>query len=129
MALATPMLVSHPHSHKSNHLQLVQTSSKEEAKPEKPKEDAKAPEGEDDNPCHGELTKIFDDKTIVEAPADVLLNFVNDFCVEAADDFLPSKCYICKIYLYRSLCYRPEKSVFPRIKNNGGTGWHIINSF
>lgn len=90
MALATPMLVSHPHSHKSNHLQLVQTSSKEDAKPaEKPKEDAKAPEGEDDNPCHGELTKIFDDKTIVEAPADVLLNFVNDFCVEAADDFLP----------------------------------------
>ena len=85
------MLVSHPHDHHSSHLTLVQTNQ-EEAKPEKPKEDGKAEENADDNPCHGELTKIFDDKTIVEAPADVLLNFVNDFCVEAADDFLPSKC-------------------------------------
>ena len=121
MALATPMLVSHPHSHKSNHLQLVQTSSKEDAKPEKPKEDAKAPEGEDDNPCHGELTKIFDDKTIVEAPADVLLNFVNDFCVEAADDFLPSKClYQVKFIYIEFSVIGPKKQHFPRINNNGG---------
>ena len=88
MALATPMLVSHPRNHNSGRLTLVQTNQEEA----KPKEDAKAAENADDNPCHGELTKIFDDKTIVEAPADVLLNFVNDFCVEAADDFLPSKC-------------------------------------
>ena len=112
MALATPMLVSHPHSHRpnSNHLQLVQTNNQEDAKPEKPKEDAKAADDGDDNPCHGELNKIFDDKTIVEAPADVLLNFVNDFCVEAADDFLPSKClYQMKFNFIEVFVIGPKK--------------------
>lgn len=46
----------------------------------------------DDNPCHLELNKIFDDSMVQEKPTDVLVNFIENYCVEEVDEFLPSKC-------------------------------------
>ena len=48
-------------------------------------------EGTDDDPCHNQLSAIFDDQKVQQEPADVMLKFMQDYCVEAADDFLPSK--------------------------------------
>lgn len=44
-----------------------------------------------DDPCTGSLNKVLDDKTVVDSPADVLVSFIEDYCVDAADDYLPSK--------------------------------------
>ena len=45
----------------------------------------------DDDPCHQELGKIFDNVLVEEKPSDVLLGFIENYCIEAAEDFLPSK--------------------------------------
>ena len=45
----------------------------------------------DVNPCHVELNEIFDESLIEEAPADSLLHFMNHYCVDASDIFMPSK--------------------------------------
>ena len=55
---------------------------------------AQLAEEPDDDPCHNKLTLIFEDEAIRTEPADVMLKFMDDYCVEAADDFLPSK-YLC----------------------------------
>lgn len=44
-----------------------------------------------DDPCTASLTKAFDDKLVVDSPADVLVSFIEDYCVDAADEYLPSK--------------------------------------
>ena len=46
---------------------------------------------QDDDPCHIELNKIFESNAVQATPAEVLTQFVTDYCVDAADDFLPSK--------------------------------------
>ena len=45
----------------------------------------------DEDPCHNELGKIFDNAMIQEKPSDVLVNFIENYCIEASDEFLPSK--------------------------------------
>ncbi len=45
----------------------------------------------DEDPCHAKLNSIFDEKQLSSSPADAVLNFMNDFCVEEADEFFPSK--------------------------------------
>lgn len=42
-----------------------------------------------DDPCTASLTKAFDDKLVVDSPADVLVSFIEDYCVDAADEYLP----------------------------------------
>ena len=55
---------------------------------------AKEEAGPDDDPCHTQLSAIFDDQKVQTEPADVMLSFMKDYCVEASDDFLPSKLLI-----------------------------------
>ena len=45
----------------------------------------------DDDPCHNQLTTIFEDDRVKKDPADVMLDFMVKYCVEEADEFLPSK--------------------------------------
>ena len=45
----------------------------------------------DENPCRASLNKIFDDVLILNSPADVLLSFVDDYCINAGNDYLSSK--------------------------------------
>lgn len=35
------------------------------------------------------MNKIFDNTLVEEKPSDVLLSFIENYCIEAADDFLP----------------------------------------
>ena len=46
---------------------------------------------QDDDPCHIELNKIYETNAVQLKPAEVLTQFVTDYCTDAADDFLPSK--------------------------------------
>ena len=89
---ALPMLGPNFQTHRSGGLTLVQTGHEEENSAlggAGKKADQQAIV--DDDPCHQELNKIFDDKLVEEKPSDVLLGFIENYCVEAADNFLPSK--------------------------------------
>ena len=43
------------------------------------------------DPCQATLTSIFDDESVKLKPADTLIKFVENYCVETADIFMPSK--------------------------------------
>ena len=48
-------------------------------------------EPEIEDPCQTSLASILVDETLQEHPADVLISFVENYCTEAADIFMPSK--------------------------------------
>jgi len=57
----------------------------------------------DDNPCHATLNKIFDDAIVQSSPADILLNFIDEYCIDAASDYLPSKIPNTALSVFSSL--------------------------
>ena len=76
---------------RENGLNLVQTNSEALQVVSPGAALAQVAEAPDDDPCHNQLAAIFDDQKVQQEPADVMLKFMQDYCVEAADDFLPSK--------------------------------------
>ena len=92
-ALAMTMLGPSRRGEHNHGLNLVQTNSEalQVVQPAVLTQLAKEEAGPDDDPCHTQLSAIFDDQKVQTEPADVMLDFMKDYCVEASDDFLPSK--------------------------------------
>ena len=92
LSLALPMLGPRLNSHQHAGLALVQTG-REDVPPagNSAESGADLAAEVDEDPCHLSLGTIFDGQQAQDAPATVLLSFMQDYCVEAADAFLPSK--------------------------------------
>ena len=48
----------------------------------------------DEDPCHAQLNLIFNDRDLTDSPADAVLKFMTDYCVDEADEFFPSKYWV-----------------------------------
>ena len=85
------MLGPGQYGHRQGGLTLVQTrqepvvNSNAVATPDQVAEEV------DDDPCHTSLSLIFNERAVQDSPADVVLKFMTDYCVEEADEFFPSK--------------------------------------
>lgn len=88
-------------------LTLVQTSSEASQTVRTGSNPLAADEGAADDPCVASLNKALADKNIVDSPADALITFIEDYCTDAADDYLPSK--FDRVPHFSSFFQRPGK--------------------
>ena len=65
------------------------------------------------------LTGIFTDEAITMQPADTLIQFIENYCVEAADIFMPSKSKTSAIFVCnRFQLQNTHEAIVHRLKNS-----------